>query len=58
MAASDQDKRIAYGIIRHLQSQIDSKVLSEDAAEGVVGEKVRVFGGADALKCMLWLEYQ
>ena len=37
MAVSDKDKRIAYGIIRHLQSQIDSKVLREDAAEGVIG---------------------
>ena len=40
MAVSDQDKRIAYSIMRHLQSQIDSKVLPEDAAEGVAGEKV------------------
>ena len=38
MAVSDKDRRIAYGIIRHLQSQVDSKSLPEDAAEGVMGK--------------------
>ena len=50
MAVSDKDKRIAYSIIRHLQLQVDSKVLPEDAAEGVTGENVRIFDSADILK--------
>ena len=38
MAVSDKDKRVAYGILRHLQSQIDSKVLTDEATEGVMGK--------------------
>ena len=43
MAISDKDKRIAYGIIRHLQSQVDSKVLNEEANEGVMGKCMKAY---------------
>ena len=35
MALSDKDKQIAYAIVAHLQSQMDSKRLSEEQSEGV-----------------------
>ncbi len=33
----DQDRRIAYGILRHLQSQLDGGVVEGDAAESLSG---------------------
>ena len=42
-ALPDKDKRIAYAIIRHLQSQIDSRAVTGEAAEGVSGKKSRGF---------------
>ena len=38
-AVSEKDKRIAYAIIRHLQSQVDSKAVTGEAAEGINGKK-------------------
>ena len=35
MALSDKDKQIAYAIVAHLQSQVDSQRLSEEQSEGV-----------------------
>ena len=35
MSLGDRDKRIAYSIVRHLQSQISSGSLSQDGKEGV-----------------------
>ena len=40
---SFKDKRIAYAIVRHLQSQVDSRAVTGDAAEGVSGKKNRDF---------------
>ena len=42
-ALPDKDKRIAYAIIRHLQSQVDSRAVTGEAAEGVSGKKSRGF---------------
>ena len=38
-ALPDKDKRIAYAIIRHLQSQVDSRAVTGEAAEGVNGKR-------------------
>ena len=38
-ALPDKDKRIAYAIIRHLQSQVDSRAVTGEAAEGVSGKR-------------------
>lgn len=35
MSVSDKDRRIAFSIISHLQTQLDSNIFSEDSAEGV-----------------------
>ena len=40
---SFKDKRIAYAIVRHLQSQVDSRAVTGEAAEGVSGKKNRDF---------------
>ena len=43
-ALPDKDKRIAYAIIRHLQSQVDSRAVTGEAAEGVSGKRKVVEG--------------
>lgn len=35
MASSDINKKVAYGIARHLQSQVAAGVLNEEEKEGV-----------------------
>lgn len=40
MSQSAQNQRIAYSIVRHLQSQMSSGVLDEDGKEGVESEWV------------------
>lgn len=40
MSVTDRDKRIAYGIIQHLQSQLSGGVLQGDAAESLSGMSV------------------
>lgn len=42
-ALSEKDKRIAYAIIRHLQSQVDSRAVTGEAAEGVSGKNIYLY---------------
>lgn len=35
MSLTDKDRRIAFSIITHLQSQLDSNTLSAESSEGV-----------------------
>lgn len=38
MSHSEQNKKVAYNIARHLQSQVTAGVLDEDGKEGVESE--------------------
>jgi hypothetical protein len=35
MSLTDRDKRIAFSIVRHLQSQAAAEVLDQDGKEGI-----------------------
>lgn len=45
MSRGEQDKRIAYGILRYLQSQMTSGVLDEEGKEGIEGVCTLAIGG-------------
>ena len=45
MSLGSRDKRIAYSIVRHLQSQSAAGVLSQDGKEGIESKRNWMRGG-------------